>query len=219
MLGKLHAEISVRCRNRQTASWCRPPNAFVPKTAGIRRWLRRPLVTGRLFVSFAAMRHGILPLALCVFVVARAAAQERPAPPVVIPCVKGNSTMVKFGDGYITRSADGNRYTTTKFGSGWVTRSSDGKTYTTTKFGDGAITRGVGQSVITTPFGSGTISRSSDGTHTTTQRFGDGTINRSSGGSSTTTAKFGSGYISRERSSTAEKSQGTLRVMAAPKAR
>lgn len=64
-------------------------------------------------------------------------AEEKRLTPVVIPKVKGTATTTKFGEGYITRSSEGTRYTTSKFGSGWITRSSDGKTFTTTKFGTG----------------------------------------------------------------------------------
>lgn len=146
-------------------------------------------------------------------------AEENRLTPVVIPKVKGTATTTKFGEGYITRSSEGTRYTTSKFGSGWITRSSDGKTFTTTKFGDGAITRGDGQRVTTSRFGSGTISRSSDGTTTTTQRFGSGSISRSTSGAGATSTKFGNGYLSRERKSGGTKDQGVVRVIPAPQSR
>ena len=146
-------------------------------------------------------------------------AKEKSPTPVVIPNVKGTATTTKFGNGYLTRSSDGTRYTTSKFGAGWITRSSKGESFTTTKFGDGAITRGDGQRVTTSRFGSGTISRSSDGTTTTTQRFGQGSISRSTSGAGATSTKFGSGYLSRENKAGGTKDQGVVRVIPAPKSR
>lgn len=146
-------------------------------------------------------------------------AEEKAPTPVVIPNVKGTATTTKFGNGYITRSLDGTRYTTSKFGDGWITRSSQGESFTTTKFGNGAITRGGGQRVTTSRFGSGTISRSSDGTTTTTQKFGHGSVSRSTGGARVTTSKFGNGYISRQSQPAGSKDKGVVRVIPAPPAR
>jgi hypothetical protein len=150
------------------------------------------------------------------FWVTNVRAAEPVRPPVVIAGVGSNSTTSRFGDGYLTRGADGTTYQTSKFGSGWITRSSDGKTYTTSSFGNGSITRGPnGETVTTTPFGSGLISRSSDGTTATTSRFGSGIQTRSSVGQSTTTSPFGSGYISRGQAGSKDK--GSVLVLPQPK--
>jgi hypothetical protein len=171
------------------------------------------LASGGIVESLSIVRLFTLLILVSLALMSGAQAQQRCATPVVIPNVKGNSTTTKFGEGYITRTAEGTTYNTSKFGSGWITRSSDGKSYTTTKFGDGAITRGNGQQVTTSRFGSGTINRSSDGTTTTTQKFGDGSISRSTGGASVTSSRFGSGYISRENGSAKEKEKGVVRVI------
>ncbi len=93
-----------------------------------------------------------------------AIAQDRPAPPVVIPEVKGNATTTRFGDEAITHG-QGEQVSTRRFGSGAISRSSDGTTTTSQRFG------------------SGTINRSSSGAATTTAKFGSGYLTSANGSS------------------------------------
>lgn len=158
----------------------------------------------------------VVLLALCLAAWHIAGASEKD-PPVVIPGISGNSTTTKFGDGYITRTADGKTYTTQKFGDGWLTRGPDGQVYTTRKFGDGAITRGDdGTAVTTRSFGDGYLSRTEDGGTTTTRRFGQGTLSTDDAGTTQTSTRFGSGYTTQQTSTTETKKEAPRPVLVLP---